>query len=319
MTPSSNDIWTDDTSVLFTSFWGWDPATWGTVGWSGQRGLTRRANLMDQFTDPFITVCYVTSNQTYIDPDLKGKIAGFYLVSHETGDRDEFTHPIHHDREPSKWRHSNKALRAFSYLPEYRPRAMDIFPELSRHARHVSAMGKVLTNPDIIEQLRTIPCEEVSVYQPAVELSEADNEPSRGMVRAGPASSDGYEVNSGSQKTPRDLYILRLKGDVAAYLGRPDEVRAIIKIGLSASPDMRRQSIQKAMPRGAYNWMVDRTLQSCGLALCPNHKVAVLGEDAMKRHLASRAEWLGGEFYLANENDIETAWRLGCAAVKTNT
>lgn len=319
MSVELNDIWTDETSVLFTSFWGWDPATWGTVGWSGQRGLTRRANLMAQLSDPFITVCYVTSNKTYIDPDLKGKIAGFYLVSHETGDRDEFTHPIHHGRDPSKWRHSNKALRAFSYLPEYRPRAMDVFPELSRHARHVSAMGEILTDHDLIKQLRDIPCEEVAVYQPVAEQAAADDEAARGMVRAGPASSDAYEVNSGSQNTPRDLYILRLNGDIGAYLGRPDETRAIIKIGLSASPDMRRQSIQKAMPRGAYHWVVDRTLQSCRLALCPNHGVAVRGEDAMKRHLAANADWLGGEFYLAHEDDIETAWRLGCAAINKKT
>ena len=36
-------------------------------------------------------------------------IAGFYLVSHETGDRDEFTDPIHHGRDSEKWRHSLKA------------------------------------------------------------------------------------------------------------------------------------------------------------------------------------------------------------------
>lgn len=315
MNLSISDIWTDETSVLFTSLWGWGPATWGTIGWSGQRGLTRRANLMAQLSDPFITVCYVTSNKSDIDPNLKGKIAGFYLVSHETGDRDEFTHPIHHGRDLSKWRHSIRALRAFSYLPEYRPRAMDIFPELSRKARHVASMGEVLTDPDLIKQLRDIPCEEVDVYQPVAEQAAADNEPSRGMVRAGPASSGGYQVNSGSQNLPRDLYILRLNGDIGAYLGRPNETRAIIKIGLSSSPDMRRQAFQKAMPLGAYRWVVDRTLRSCGLALCPSHGVAVQGEYAMKRHLAAHAEWLGGEFYLAHEDDIEAAWQRGCAAV----
>ena len=91
--PPGNDIWDRGYSVLFTSFWNWTPETWGTVGWTGVRGLTRRSNLLAQLTDPFITVCYITSNQTYIDRALKGKIAGFYLVSHESGDRDEFTHP----------------------------------------------------------------------------------------------------------------------------------------------------------------------------------------------------------------------------------
>lgn len=314
-----SEVWTDATSVLFTSFWGWSPETWGTVGWSGDRGLTRRANLMAQLSNPFITVCYVTSNQTDTDPDLKGKIAGFYLVSHDTGDRNEFTHPIHHAREPAKWRHSNRALRAFSYLPEYRPSAMEVFPDLGRHARHVAAMGEVLTDPQIIARLRAIPCEEVEIYQPIAAQTLSEEEPQRGLVRAGPAASEGYEVTQGSHSLPRDLYILRLSGDVSAYLGRQGETRSIIKIGLSASPDLRRQALQKAIPRGSFRWTVDRTRKSLGLPLCANHDVAVLGEDAMKRHLASHAEWLGGEFYLANENDIETAWRLGCAAVKTNT
>ena len=33
------------------------------------------------------------------------------------------------------------------------------------------------------------------------------------------------------------------------------------------------------------------------------------------QYLAAHADWLGGEFYLAHENDIETAWQMGCAAV----
>src|SRR5690606_26780323 len=93
----------------------------------------------------------------------------------------------------------------------------------------------------------------------------------QGMVQAGPASSDGYDVASGSQWTPRELYILRLDGDVDAYLGRPASGRVIIKVGLAASPDIRRQTFQKAMPRGTFQWKVDRTTSGCGLALCPNH------------------------------------------------
>src|SRR4051812_20218664 len=120
MSEEKADFWTDETSVLFTSFWGWSPETWGTVGWTGNPGLTRRTNLLKELTDPFITVCYATNTQENDHPDLRGKIAGFYLMSHETGLRNEFTHPIHHHREPEKWQHSLRALRAFSYVPEHR-------------------------------------------------------------------------------------------------------------------------------------------------------------------------------------------------------
>lgn len=266
-----------------------------------------------QLTDPFITVCYITSNKSYIDPTLKGKIAGFYLISHETGDRDEFTHPILHGRDIAKWRHSLRAKRAFSYLPEHRLSVIDLDPGLMARARSVSSMGEVLIDPKQIRLLSETPWIEVEAYSSASRFEEDANAEvfPRGMVPAGPASSDGYVVASGSQWMPRELYILRLEGNIDAYLGRPAGGRAIVKVGLSASPNLRRQDIQKYMPRGAFHWVSHRTTASCGLPLCSSHAVAVKGEDAMKRHLASHAEWLGGEFYLATEADIEAAWSFG--------
>ncbi|MBY6048311.1 hypothetical protein [Vannielia litorea] len=310
------DFWTDATSVLFTSFWGWTPETWGTVGWSGLNGATRRTNLMKELTDPFICVCYVTSNQTYIDPDLKGRIAGFYLMSHEMGDRDEFTHPIHHGRDATKWRHSLRAVRAFSYLPEYRPRAMDLFPELSKTARHVSAMGEVITDPAKIDTLRSIPWVEVPVFSKGASGDEASapQHPGLGMVPAGPASSGGYFVPEGTSHLPRELYVLRLRGDTTAYLGQSVEGSSIIKIGLSVSPDMRRQTLQKAMPRGTFCWQVLRTTRKDGHDPYSGFSAAVSGENAMKQYLAQHATWLGGEFYLASEDDVGAAWQIGRAA-----
>lgn len=311
MTDAAMDFWSDETSVLFTSFLGWSPETWGTVGWSGDRGKTRRANLLKGLTDPFITVCYGTSNKTYIDPELKGMIAGFMLVTHQTGDRDEFTHPIHHASDPSQWRHSLRAVRAFSYLPEYRLRAQDVFPDLSRTARHVSAMGKVLTAPANIDLLRRTPWVEVPVYS-----SSADGVPNvseegsaAGSVRPGPDNQGGYSVPPRFDQLPRDLYVLRLEGDTDAYLGRSAGGRTIFKIGLSVSPDMRRQAFQKSMPRGAFQWVISRTSSASGFKAFHSFDDAVSGENIIKQRLAASSESLGGEFYLASESDIEAAWR----------
>lgn len=309
------DIWDHNYSVLFTSFWGWTPDTWGTVGWTGDRGLARRDNLLDQLTDPFITVCYVTSNKTYIDPTLKGKIAGFYLVSHETGDRDAFTHPIHHGENVGKWRHSLRALRAFSYLPECRLKVIDLDPSMLARARSISAMGEVLSDPAQIKLLRDTPYVEVEVYTPTYAFAgDIEVGGALGMVQAGPASNGGYVVAGGSQWLPRELYVLKLDGDADAYLGFAAAGRIIVKVGLAASPDLRRQAFQKAMPRGAFNWKIHRTTRGVGLKEYPDHATAVIGEYAMKRHLAAHAKWLGGEFYLASKDVIEAAWQKGCEA-----
>ncbi len=311
-----DDVWDRGYSVFFTSFWGWSPETWGTIGWTGDRGRTRRRNMLEKLTDPFIAVCYVTSNKSEIDPALKGKIAGFYLVSHQTGDRDEFTHPYHHHREIDKWRHSLRALRAFSYLPEYRLEVTDFDPGILARARSVAAMGEIISDPEKLKLLRDTPWEEVDVYTP-VAASQAVTPGglgSKGMVPAGPANGEGYVVANGTQWLPRALYVLRLEGDTNAYLGKSAAGRTIVKIGLSASPDLRRQALQKSMPEGAFKWRVDRTTVSCGMPLYPNHSVAVQGEDAMKKYLAAHADWLGGEFYLVTEEEIDAAWQSGCRA-----
>lgn len=317
MTATSADFWTAETSVFFTSFWGWSPESWGGIGWTGMRGFGRRRNLLQELSDPFIAVIYVTGRPED-DEALHGRIAGFYLISHEMGDRNAFTHPIHHALEPGKWQHSLQALRAFSYLPEYRLTVSDLDPRLLEQARAVAGMGKVLNDPLQINPLRSTPWVEVDVYQGAsgrAAETEAELLPTRGYTRPGPANRNGYVVSSSAQQLKRHLYILRLDGCTDAYLGKPSNGRQIYKIGISASPEMRRQSFQKAMPRGAFRWKIHHSTAKQEGMSPSSFDEAIAGENAMKKHLAALAssEHLGGEFYLAKEADIEEAWHLGCA------
>ena len=50
--------------------------------------------------------------------------------------------------------------------------------------------------------------------------------------------------------------------------------------------EARLQSFQKAMPRGAFNWVIHRTTQLDGHSPYARYEVAVAGEDAMKPFLA---------------------------------
>lgn len=307
------DFWTDDTSVLFTSYYGWTPETWACVNWSDEKGRSRRDNLLRELTDPFITVCYVTGNSSYFDPAAKGLITGFLLVTHEPGDRDEFTHPIHHDFEPAKWRHSLRAIRAFGYVPEHRLRAVEFMPELSQGGQAVATWGKVLDDRQQIKRLRTIPWREVEVYSPGDktdrQLIERMSE--RGWVQAGPSASQDYLVSPSAASLPCQLYVLRLEGAPDAYLGKPAGGRFIYKLGVSRSPELRRQAFQKAMPRGVFRWTTERTTGDAEGVTGFGFAAAVAGEYAMKRSLSAAAEHLGGEFYLATPAQIDDAWRAG--------
>ena len=316
------DFWTSETSVFFTSFWGWSPETWATVGWSNEKGLSRRDNLLKDLSDPFIAVCYVTKSggPNSIDPDLRGRLAGYYLVSHETGDRDQFTHPIHHDRSPEQWRHSVRALRAFSYLPEYRIRADEFYPGLASHARSIASMGEVITDQGRIASLRNAPAMEVEIYVPSTSTpsqKQGQHQSTNGWVNAGPTNKDGYVVAGSSETLPTHLYALRLLGDSTAFLGYASEGRCIYKIGVSASPDLRRQQFQKALPEGAFRWELFKTTAEYGSGIRLSFEAAVRGEYAMKRRLADAGVWLGGEFYLASNNCIECAWQDGLSAARS--
>lgn len=311
-----HDIWDRGYSVLLTSFWDWMPECWASIGWTGDRGRSRRNNLLQELTDPFIAVCYLTKDWPDTDPDQRGKIAGFFLVTHETGDRNDFVDPMFHDNDLGKWRHALKPSRAFTYLPESRLKIEDIVQLKRGLARSISSAGKILTDPEKLRDLRTTPWTEVEIYRSSSVSSDIEEVrlDRKGMVRGGPASPDGYVVSAGTEWLPRELYILELEGDVDAYRGEPSQGRRIIKVGLSASPVLRCRSFQKALPEGRYQWVVERTTRNCGLTRYANHTIAKIGEDAMKCYLRDNAEWLGGEFYLVADEDIEAAWQAGCQA-----
>jgi hypothetical protein len=315
MTDTGTDFWTDDTSVLFTSFWGWRPDEWATVGWSKARGRTYRDNLLKRLTDPFIAVVYVTRDPDGYDLDLVGKVAGFYLMSHEKGHRDDFTHPVHHGRYTEKWEHSLRALRAFAYISDPLPIAKQIEPALSTGAaRSIAGWGKILEDTKQINTLRRTPWREVAMYRPGIPIETRDDVLSTdAMVPAGPITTQPYTVSPSVDLMFRRLYVLRLHGDTDAYLGKSAAGRHIYKIGLSASPDDRRRTLQKGMPRGAFIWKTERVSPVDGTYPAV---AAVAGEDAMKRYLAGvggRDRHLGGEFYLASNAEIHEAWISGIA------
>ena len=137
----SDEIWNDIASVWMPSFWGWSPESWGTVGFTS---IGRRNTIIRETSDPFIMVIYVTKDAPNDDPDVRGKVVGFYVVSHIEGHRDEFTAPEHYATQPQKWVYSLKALRAFSILPEYRPDIDQFDSTVAPRARAVAAYGEKL-------------------------------------------------------------------------------------------------------------------------------------------------------------------------------
>ncbi len=298
-------------SVRIKGVYGFAPQSWGCIGWKSKTTLER---IKKETSSPFIMAVWVTKNA---DKNMKGKVVGFYELTHETGRRAEFIEKWQDEAHPKgKWEHSFKASRAWEILPEYRPKLQDFFPELCENNRQRAAASWSEGLPvEIAEKLKALPRKEVKVYgvsreiDPDIIIPNVENK--KGYVGGGASRRGGYSVGE-PKDTEKELYILHLKGDIDNFLGYSADGKKIIKVGLALSPETRRAIFQKALPKGAYHWEVLRTTRLDGFAMYPDRVTAEYGEMAMKKFLGEDiAKHLGGEFYLADDERIEQAWKLG--------
>ena len=305
----SVDVWERGYSVHITSFWGWTPETWGTVSYTHP---SRVKTVINQTTDPFIVVIYVTKSAENQGPELRGKVVGFYFVSHQTGIRNAFTSVEHHNRHPEKWQHGLKAIRAFNFLPEFRISIDEFDPTIKRRAQAVAQYGEQVSQA-AVERLRSIPFVEVPVFGESPDVSAILHIPesTKNKVKGGPAIKSGYHVPGEPDDTEKELYALILEGNTKAYMGKEVGSRRIYKIGLSMSPATRRDALQKALAQGSFRWQLYRTTRQDGDIAYSSFESALVGEEAIKDALGSTSEWLGGEFYLATGKELNNAWVMG--------
>ncbi len=313
--PLGRDVW-------LTSFWGFEPADWGCIGFADE---ARRTRFLNQTSSGVLVAIYVTKGKG--PQDMRGKVVGVLEMSHKTGDAQDF---ISGDRwaekegDPEsrgKWPFAVQATRAWRIIREDWTPVEMLFPETydASRAELIGASG-ARTSLEEAERLLQLDVFEVPVYgqarqvDPTLQTLETALTPSRAI----PPASKPYWV--GETDGPKHLYILTLHGDIAAYLGRPladVDGKSIIKVGFSKSPLTRRDQIQSAYPRGAFQWKVLRPADLTAPAPYSNAAVAIVGEDAMKKRLVDeKAEVLGGEFFLADDWLVHSTWTAGRVAAE---
>lgn len=242
------DTLPDGRQVWLTSFWGFDPANWGCIGFADE---ARRARYLNNSKPGALVAIYVTKGKG--PENMRGKVVGVLEISHEIGHAKEF---ISGDRwaekerdqdSHGKWLYAVKATRAWRIVPEdWRP-VEELFPQAYRgsNAELIGANG-VPVSADEAAELYELDVYEVPVYgqtepvDPTIQTLESALSPSRAVRPA----SRPYWV--GETDGPKHLYILRLVGNIGAYLGRRAsevEDKHIIKVGFSKSPQARRDQI----------------------------------------------------------------------------
>ena len=163
------DPFHNNPDIWISSFWGFDPETWGCVGFTDE---SRRDTVKGLTGEPFLMVIYVTQGAPNV-PGLNGKVAGFYEVTHEYILRDDAIapHQINNPRHPPhRWKYCFVPSRAWRIKEAHMPTIQSFDPSIYAEKRYraVSRWGcklnkqpvqrlKKLWNDDHIDEVRVYP------------------------------------------------------------------------------------------------------------------------------------------------------------------
>lgn len=298
--PEARELW-------LTSFWGFGPSTWGGVGFTRR---SDRDKYLQASPPGSLLAIYVTKNK---GPEaMRGKLAGFLEITHETGPMQAFTSPLAWAQSEQdagvkgKWVYGVRASRAWELVETDWVDVETIFP-LTYAANNKQLIGSKGV-PVVAEErgkIYDLWVREVPVY--GREWFETEH-----MGPFSEALHPSNAVTPSKQPTmmkeadgPKRLYVLRLEGNYAHFLGLPSEElidHHVIKVGFSKSPMDRCKQIQSAYPECQFRWTVAWQHPEPADEAYPNAEVAIAGEDAMKKRLAIEGKSLGGEFFLVDDN-----------------
>ncbi len=326
------------------SEWDFTPDEWACIGFKTEG---RRDGFFKRTGEGAIIAFFIVRGRSK-DKDMSGKVVGFFELSAEKDKTQKFICPEFWDKHQlnletnNRWLHGVGISRAWLVNKDDWEDVEFIFPNTYTKERSFSigAHGRKVTEADF-NQIKRLRIKPVKVYgqplpdaEPEIETAgdllrlreiqlygydgfPAKPEPIRAEdsikpSRAGPINKGNYSV--GEIDGPRHLYILKLEGSPADWLGYDCQDKIIIKVGFSKSPHERCASIQSNYPKGQFKWGVMFPKQFNNPP-APDGNTAKIGEDAMKKFLKDNAEPLDGEFYLVPKNLCKPCFDAGLSAI----
>jgi hypothetical protein len=309
----------DPPQVFLKSFHGFDPETWGFLGYT--EASSREKFVRESKPGALLVVC-ATSKAPNSKERLR--VLGMQQQSHIYGTKWDFLAPERQAAEQSDparvdaWANALKALRAWRIPEEDRPFVRDIFPDTHKGGANGTAIGSYGLRLTLEEALRILdlPLYEVSVFgsAPVEALIPGPAQQILSPSRPGPVSQSGYMVREA--EGPKHLYILRLHGDADKFLGYGASGHSILKVGFSVSPQTRCDAHNVALPACAFEWKVEKSTYAEQRSPFPSSRHALAGEGEMKKLLANEGKSLGGEFFLAETKSVDRAWKAAIVAAE---
>ena len=304
----------DHPKVLLTSYFAFTPWDWPCLTFHDE---SRRDTIIAETKPGFLALIYGSSSRQ-TDADERSKVLGIYQCSHKADLTSSFLSPEGLKRQLTladgskkpRWNYAIEAIRAWRVSPETAPNVAEFAPTSysPKKGKSIARYGVWLTPEEArtILSLDLIP-EPTSRGREQVESIIAPAKEAMRPSRPGPVSKNSFMV--GESEGPKHLYILKLEGNADHFLEDRCGGRSIIKVGFSKSPITRCRAFNSALPKCAFQWRLEYSTALEGLEPFPTSDHAISGENEMKNYLDKSAKSLGNEFFLADENVVERAWK----------
>ncbi len=312
----------DTPNVWLTSFYGFAPEKWGFLGFADE---TRRQGFLRQTQPGVLVVIYGSGDAP---KDELYNVIGIQQCSHQIGSAEQFMHPLAWDvkrvdpDQADRWNYAVRTTRAWRVTPESRMNVRKFAPEATRTGawQHIGSRGVQLSKAEA-ENILKLDLQEVDVYgeNPILGSSAGSATEILAPSKPGPVSQRSFVTRE--SEGPKHLYILRLKGDTDAFLGKLANGQIIVKAGFSKSPQTRCDDHNRTIPECAFRWEVLHSGPKYDMKAYPTSEHAKHGERVMQQILSSRPRGrsLGGEFFLAEPTLIQDAWEQGNQSAKEYT
>lgn len=305
----------DPPNVWITYFDGFDPGTWGFVGFDtdGKRkSFLRRSHS---------GVLVVIAGSPKASRSEKHQIIGVLQCSQETGlDRNympsaAFAKKERDPRSQGSWSHAVRVVRAWEVSEGSRMHIRDFASETysGRNGQHIGSQGSPISISEA-KRLLSMELREVEVFN-CPPIGETRFAPAIDVLRPsrpGPTSQSPTEHKEA--EGPCHVYMLALTGTAGVFLNDPSARGRIIKAGFSKAPEERREAHNRHLPVGPFQWNVLKSTEAEGRPALPGSVQGKAAEAAMIAVLDREGRSLGREFFLAEDRVIEDAWTAAIEA-----
>ena len=292
--------------VWLRAFWGFNPEEGGYLGFTNEGNRDR---FIREYQDGDLVLIY-GADQQQTRPEQRRQLLGFLEVEptpivdiersseaerrrkKENGWQDRWTYAVPVKR---AWR-VNRKIEAHNLARR----------TFETHNPVLIASRCELLTPNEANAALSLPVTPANVYgTPQLPVGDTIGE---SELRRLFAPSRGVKPTFGERRfavedSENRLYVLKLEGNTAAFLGREAYQvgqKAIFKVGHAKEPKHRCETHNAHLPPAcAYHWKVALVSEPID-----GGELAKEAEDKLKREFDNRFESLGGEFFLGEESAV---------------